>query len=206
MDKQAKEKLMEIAHQIIKGDLPLYDLKNKARDLYENLCVLSYINSVETVEKAVPQFEKSLYNSTKTIQNQDTNFQKKSKESLRETIPLDVMVDVFENAAPTDKTLNKKQRFLSRKEPLKNTFKTFEKNWQKQTLNPLNIGLNDRIAFVKFLFEGNQELYQKSISDLNNLQTKEKSLEYLRHLSKQMEWDNKKEITNRFKTLIKSRF
>ena len=71
------------------------------------------------------------------------------EEELQDTISVDVMADLFENA-PT-KSLN--DRLLAN----------------------IQIGLNDRIAFVKNLFEWNQEDFNRVVSQLNTFKTEKEA-------------------------------
>lgn len=197
-EKRIREKLLSIAHEIIRNeDLPLGTLKESIAKIYEDLCVLNYLEP----KKEKPQILK------KTATTQDS-----PPKVLTKTFPLDEIADIFEKAPPKKKSENTtpespvKILKIPPKEPLKNTFKNFEKKQQSQKIPPINIGLNDRIAFVKSLFGEDTELYQQVIRDLNKVNTHEKSLEYLSDLGKQMKWNNKNEVTLRFKKLIKLRF
>jgi hypothetical protein len=72
----------------------------------------------------------------------------------------------------------------------------------------INIGLNDRIAFVKHLFDGSNEEYNRVISQLSTFDTYEEALSFVENLVKPdyNQWENKEEYASRFLHLIEKKF
>lgn len=71
----------------------------------------------------------------------------------------------------------------------------------------LNIGLNDRIAFVKHLFGGSQEDFNRVISQINTLDSYPEAESFIHDLVKaDYDWEGKEEYEERFVGLIKARF
>lgn len=71
----------------------------------------------------------------------------------------------------------------------------------------LQIGLNDRIAFVKHLFEGSQEDFNRVLSQLNSFNTESESKEFLQSFVKlDYDWSGKEEYETRFMDIIERKF
>ena len=72
----------------------------------------------------------------------------------------------------------------------------------------LNIGLNDKIAFIKHLFDGNTADYDRVISQLNTLQSFEDANRFLETIVKPdyNNWQGKEEFETRFVEIIEAKF
>lgn len=85
---------------------------------------------------------------------------------------------------------------------------------EKKSLNDklknggFNIGLNDKIAFIKHLFEGKSEDYERVMSQLNSFETFANAQEFLINIVKPdyNNWANKEEFETRFLQILESRF
>lgn len=103
------------------------------------------------------------------------------EEELNDTVSVDEVVDLFEKAAP--KSLNDKLQ------------------------NNIQIGLNDRIAFVKHLFDGNQGDYNRVISQLNTFKTEKEAKKFINKTVKpDYNWAEKEEYETRLFEIIERRF
>ncbi|MDB0039540.1 hypothetical protein N9F02_00220 [Polaribacter sp.] len=103
------------------------------------------------------------------------------EEELKDTIPVDVMANLFEMAQPV--SLND----------------TLTKNIQ--------IGLNDRIAFVKNLFDGSQEDFNRVLSQLNSFKTEKEAIKFINKMVKpDYNWDEQEEFETRFMEIIQRKF
>tara|TARA_R110000851_G_scaffold333364_1_gene512499 strand:- start:233713 stop:234504 length:792 start_codon:yes stop_codon:yes gene_type:complete len=77
------------------------------------------------------------------------------------------------------------------------------------TLNKgLNIGLNDRLAFIKHLFEGQTEDYTRVLSQINTMESFEEAQRFIKGNVKPdyNHWLNKEEYSERFMNIIEKRF
>jgi len=103
------------------------------------------------------------------------------EDELQDTISVDVMADLFDNVQP--KSLNDK-------------------------LNTnIQIGLNDRIAFVKHLFNNQQEDYNRVISQLNTFKIEKEAKEFIHTMVKpDYNWTDQEELEARFLEIITRRF
>ena len=103
------------------------------------------------------------------------------EEELKDTIPVDVMANLFEMAQP--KSLND----------------ALTKNIQ--------IGLNDRIAFVKNLFDGSQEDFNRVVSQLNSFKTEKEAIKFINKMVKpDYNWSEQEEFEARFMEIIQRKF
>jgi hypothetical protein len=72
----------------------------------------------------------------------------------------------------------------------------------------ISIGLNDRIAFTKHLFDGNQEDYNRVISQLNTTETETEAKDFILNMIKPdyNSWAGKEEYETRFMEIIERKF
>ena len=109
------------------------------------------------------------------------------EEELKDTIPLDVATDIFENAV----------RVETPKKSLNETL----------VQSNIQIGLNDRIAFVKHLFEGSQEDFNRVMSQLNSFKEEKEAKRFLNKMVKSdYDWTGKEEYEERFLNLLERKF
>ena len=103
------------------------------------------------------------------------------EEELENTIPVDVMANLFDNAVP--KSLNDRLQ------------------------TSIQIGLNDRIAFVKNLFNGSQEDFNKVVSQLNTFKTENEAKKFINKIVKpSYNWSEQEDVEARFIEIIERRF
>ena len=72
----------------------------------------------------------------------------------------------------------------------------------------LNIGLNDKIAFIKHLFEDKSEDYDRVLSQLNTFETLDNALSFIQDVVKPdyNNWQDKEEFETRFLEIIAAKF
>ncbi|MFK7780752.1 hypothetical protein [Psychroserpens sp.] len=72
----------------------------------------------------------------------------------------------------------------------------------------LNIGLNDKIAFIKQLFDGKAEDYDRVISQLNTTQSFEDATRLINDIVKPdyNNWSGKEDTVSRFMEIVESKF
>ena len=145
----------------------------------------------EQVEKVLG-IEESFLKDTK---NEIPPVQISLEEELKDAIDADVATQMFEkvtkeNPAVEDK-IETKQRSLN-----DTLFK-----------NNLQIGLNDRIAFVKNLFEGDQGDFNRVLSQLNSFKTENEAKKFLNNMVKpDYDWSENEEYEQRLLELIERKF
>ena len=84
---------------------------------------------------------------------------------------------------------------------------------EKKSLNDrlaggvLKFGLNDRIGFVKDLFDGSQEDFNRVVSQLNTLSTLDEANEFIQtHIAGEYRWEEKEETAARFMAAVEQKF
>ena len=103
------------------------------------------------------------------------------EDELKDTIAADVVADLFENAPK--KSLNDKIR------------------------DDIQIGLNDRIAFVKNLFGGSQEDFNRVVSQLNSFKTEKEAKKFINKMVKpDYNWAENEDIEQRFMSIVERKF
>jgi len=72
----------------------------------------------------------------------------------------------------------------------------------------LKIGLNDKLAFIKHLFNGKIEDYERVLSQLNTTSDFEEASHLVQDIVKPdyNNWDGKEEYENRFMTIVEAKF
>lgn len=115
------------------------------------------------------------------------NKQLSLEEELANSISADVASDLFEKSVKTE-------------------FKSVSLNDKLQN-SAIQVGLNDRIAFVKYLFNGSQEDYNRVLSQLNSFDTEDEAKDFLLNIVKpDYYWNDKLEYEQRFLFLIERKF
>lgn len=103
------------------------------------------------------------------------------EQELEDTIAVDVVADLFESAP--------------------------KKSLNDQIQGDLQIGLNDRIAFVKQLFDGSQEDFNRVVSQLNTLKTEKEAKKFINKMVKpDYDWTDKEEFEERFMAIVERKF
>lgn len=111
-----------------------------------------------------------------------TEVQPTLEEELQDTLPVDVMADLFQKVEPK-KTIN---------DLLQDTIK---------------IDLNDRIAFVNHLFGGDQANFNRVVSQLNTFKTEREAKNFISKMVKpDYDWSDKEEYETRLLEIIERRF
>lgn len=71
----------------------------------------------------------------------------------------------------------------------------------------ISVGLNDRLAFVKHLFKGQQEDFNRVLSQLNTMENYQETIDFLQNMVKpEYDWEGKEEYEERLYWLIRKRF
>ena len=72
----------------------------------------------------------------------------------------------------------------------------------------MQIGLNDKLAFIKHLFDGKAEDYDRVISQINTTTTLQEAQDFINQLVKPdyNNWENKDDYETRFMEIVESKF
>lgn len=72
----------------------------------------------------------------------------------------------------------------------------------------INIGVNDRIAFIRHLFDGSSTDYHRVLSQLNTIKSKEEAINFVANIVKPdyNNWEGKEDYEARFLAIIEKKF
>ncbi len=226
MKRKLKEELLRLCTDIITspGKKELPELYESARALYEKLAVLKFIeeklNDVEIdVSKNViaARFEKmanAVMNENKSVPESNPH-----EEDII-TPGIDTIKDMISEMPGGVNVEQFFAEFVAKPEAVKS-----DKDWvapkpangnegKKKSLNEvltkkeISVGINDRHAFVKQLFDGSTEDFNRVVSQLNTIDSEERSVAFINNMVKPdyNNWEGKEEIAARFMALIHRRF
>ncbi len=135
------------------------------------------VNSIDVVDEEV-----IIHKQEQKVQNNE--LKGTLDDELQDTLSVDLMTELFTKVEPK-KSLNDK---LSDKDIIK-------------------IELNDRIAFVKHLFEGNESEFNKAVKTLNKAKKLTKAMEFVQEIKLKYGWTiDKIGYEERFIEIIERRF
>lgn len=235
MHKKMEAELVSIAHSILqmKNRDDITALHKRAQELHEKLSVLLFIddylattpNALETKEELVEKIEKNIQK--KPIAKVE---KKKIIEEVVEETIFDKSIEVEKQKVETLFEIEKKEtvievkqtkKILTLEEELKDTVSVdvtadlFQKE-EKLTKTSLNdklkqgniqVGLNDRIAFVKHLFNHSQADFNRVLSQLNTFKTEKEAQNFVKKMVKpDYDWSGKEEYEERLIDLIERKF
>ncbi len=156
-------------------------------------------------------------NAAKTIENSLAQ-----NEEFKDSIPADVAANLFEKASKITKPAAQETSYLEQKEIVKEVVppkpkpvikskpiqeKTRSSVNDRVFSNKIQIGLNDRIAFVKHLFNFSQEDFNRVLSQLNTFTTEQDAKDFVsKVVQPDYNWTGKEEYVERLLMLIERRF
>lgn len=93
-------------------------------------------------------------------------------------------------------------------EPISEVKTTEKKSLNDKFNNGLNIGLNDKLAFIKHLFDGSNEDYNRVLSQLNTTTDLTEATHLIRNVVKPdyNNWEGKEDYEARFMQIVEARF
>lgn len=93
-------------------------------------------------------------------------------------------------------------------EPVRRSEKERPKSLNDRLKKGFNIGLNERLAFIKHLFEGNTADYNRVISQLNTFDSETEAKKFIQQVVKPdyKNWEGKEEFENKFMELVENKF
>ena len=140
------------------------------------------IEEVKNAESVIHSEIRTADISHEEVENEIKDKKEASLEKeLQDTISVDIVADLFENAPK--KSLNDK------------------------FLGDIKIGLNDRIAFVKHLFDESQEDFNRVISQLNTFKTAKEAKKFIHKMVKpDYNWSGKEEFEERLMMIVERKF
>jgi hypothetical protein len=228
MKRKLKEELIRLCTDIITshGKKDITELYEVARILYEKLAVLKFIEEkLQDVEIDVSKnviasrFEKmanAVMNENKSVPESNPHEEDiitPGIDTIKDMIsemPGSVNVDqFFADFVAKPEVVKSDKDWVTPKQAVDNQNEGKRKSLNEVlTKKEIAVGINDRHAFVKQLFEGSTEDLNRVISQLNTIDTEERSVAFIENMVKPdyNHWKGKEEMATRFMALIKRRF
>lgn len=117
------------------------------------------------------------------------------EDEFKDAISADVATELFERATKESPVIEEKPEI--KQKSLNDTVFS----------NKLQVGLNDRIAFVKHLFDGSQEDFNRVLSQLNSFKTEEEAKSFVKEFVKpDYNWSASLEYEERLMELVERKF
>lgn len=225
MKQKLKDELIKMSTDIITSrnmnDLPA--LYEAAKNLYEKLAVLKFIeeelNDIQVdVSKSVIAEKFEIMANAVLRGNASVPENNPHQEDI--IIPgMDTIKDMVSEMPSNDNLEEVLNEFMGKPALMKNDKELFsptgmEKEEVPKSLNDrlsnkeLKVDLNNRLAFVKHLFNGSTEDYNRVLSQLSTIHSEERSVAFITNMVKPdyNDWVGKEEYEFRFMELIARRF
>lgn len=188
-------------------------LKEKISKLYEKLVVLEFLeNSISDIENITPdnsieieeEEDENDFDAEENVTTSDSLDFLKVEEVSEDEVAIPTLEKEVEEEVPTDKTIDENNLSKSINNSTNSTKSSLHEELKKSTIQ---IGLNDRIAFVKRLFDGNQQDFHRVLSQVNTFSNIEEVREFIDTMVKpEHNWDNHEEYAHRFMEIIENKF
>lgn len=231
MHKKLEAELVSLAHSILqmKNRHEALALKEKAREVYEKLSVLTfvdeYINTTPNIktskEELLKKIDQLVIKKEVNVSDKEATLKSKEEVTLEKPENKEIFEPKFDSVKIDLGSLKTNQ--ISSKEEFKDaisadkTASLFDNNDkkanEKKTLNDkllkntIQVGLNDRIAFVKHLFNFDQSDFNRILSQLNTFKTEKEAKDFIyTKVKPDYDWTGKETYEERLITLIERKF
>lgn len=231
MHKKLEAELVSLAHSILqmKNKDEAIALKEKARLIYEKLSVLTFIDDYVVTTPNLQKTKEELLKEVKTkfdkkevvkpIAEKINTIPKPIQQQPKKAKEENIFEPTFDKVKIDIGSLKPNQ--ISLKEELRDTVSADKTSTlfdneninENKTLNDklftstIQIGLNDRIAFVKHLFNFSQADFNRILSQLNTLKSEKEAKDFIYNQVKpDYNWTGKEEYEERLITIIERKF
>lgn len=256
MHKKLEAELVSLANSILqmKNKDDVNALHKKARDIYEKLTVLRFVedyvektpNLSDTEEETISAMqqewvekvefeskmvvEEAVFESKMAVEIREEADVKEAfleakieelfnegdtivKETAKKSYSLQISLeDEFKDAISSDIATNLFER-ATKENPIIKEEIVEKQEIKSRSLNDalfknnIQVGLNDRIAFVNQLFDGSQQDFNRVVSQLNSFKTEKEAINFIKEFVKpDYDWTNKEEFEQRLINLIERKF
>ena len=216
MPNKIHQQLKQLAKEILEMEKP-YDYQkvyDAALLLFERLILI----------KNAEGFNKDFWEDLETNFDQAVDFIKgqpvaeNAAENFndREELPpiMDTIKEIVKEIPETKPSVadlfqeNSKELSFERREEVPSTEKETQKSLNDKFSKGLQVDLNDRLAFIKYLFDQNANDYQRAISQIATLQTWEHAQKFILEMIKPdyNQWEGKEQYEIRFLKIVENNF
>jgi hypothetical protein len=228
MKRKLKEELVKMSTDIItsRNLNEITELYEASKNLYEKLAVLKFIEEklsdieVDVTKNVIAAKFETMANAVLNVDSSVPESNPHDEDIITPGMQtIKDMVSEMPNDASVDEVL---AEFMAKPNVIKNDKELFEpqtgkaayKEEKVKSLNDklaekeLKIDLNNRLAFVKHLFNKSTEDYNRVLSQLNTIDTEERSIAFIKNMVKPdyNNWEGKEEYEERFMALIERKF
>ena len=185
---------LEITNEIVDKIEPSFE---EEKEVSSNL--IEVIEDVEKLEMLLDEQIEEVLDIENSILKDDEkevfSVLNSLEEELKDAISADVATEMFERVTKENPKIE---------EVPENTQRSLNDTLFK---NNIQVGLNDRIAFVKHLFENNQEDFNRVLSQLNSFKNEEEAKDFIKKMVKpDYDWSAKQDYEDRLINLIERKF
>lgn len=228
MKNKLKKELRKLSTEILTADnlddiAGLYEL---SKNLYEKLAVLRFIE-LELNDREVDVSKNAIAAKFEELANAVLD----SNKSVPENNPhdedimipgMDTIKDMVSEMPNNEELEDVLAEFMSKPNYMKNDMELFmpsNEDLRKSEASPkslndrlakknVKVDLNDRLAFVKHLFNSSMEDYNRVLSQLNTIDSEERSISFIKNMVKPdyNNWVGKEQYEERFIELVARRF
>jgi len=235
MKKKVLSQINAIAQGIVnsENEIDITKLKNSLMQLYEKLTILEFLESSVETEFEKPErsaTDSKTYREQNWFKEPDPVPQSPHKEELVEPLTEKIkdivanmpneneeaIEELLKEIIPSKETSNSDlEEFAAsyRETPVFERKQNITAEEKRKSINDkvnsgLPIGLNDRIAFIKQLFDGSTDDYTRVLSQINSMTTFQESVSFVENNIKPdyNNWAGKEEYVDRFLSIIEKRF
>jgi len=235
MKKKVLSQINAIAQGIVnsENEIDITKLKNSLMQLYEKLTILEFLESSVETEFEKPErsaTDSKTYREQNWFKEPDPVPQSPHKEELVEPLTekikdivanmpnenQEAIEELLKEIIPSKETSNSDlEEFAAsyRETPVFERKQNITAEEKRKSINDkvnsgLPIGLNDRIAFIKQLFDGSTDDYTRVLSQINSMTTFQESVSFVENNIKPdyNNWAGKEEYVDRFLSIIEKRF
>ncbi len=224
MKQKLKEELVKMSTDILTSNKlnDISDLYESAKALYEKLAVLKFIEEklhdveIDVTKNVIAEKFEKLANAV-IYENSSVPENNPHQEDII-TPGIDTIIGMVTEMPSEKRTDDALNEFISKPEYMKNDKELFmpeakthivkEKTISNSIKKEVKIDLNDRLAFVKHLFNDNNDDYNRVISQLSTIDTQERSVSFIVNMIKPdyNGWVGKEEYEERFMAVIERKF
>lgn len=228
MKRKLKQELRKLSTDILTADnlddiAELYEVSKK---LYEKLAVLKFIE-VELNDMEIDVSKNAIAAKFEEM----ANVILRSNQTVPENNPhdedimipgMDTIKDMVSEMPNNEQLEDVLAEFMAQPSFMKNDKELFKPSMEdlaKREILPKSLNerlgkkhvivdLNNRLAFVKHLFNNSMEDYNRVLSQLNTIDTEERSVAFIKNMVKPdyNNWNGKEEYEERFMELVARRF
>ncbi len=224
MKRKLKEELVKMATEILTSqeDKNISQLYENAKDLYEKLAVLKFIEEklddiqVDVTKNVLASKFETLANAVMTENRSVPENNPHDEDIITPGIDtIKHMVSEMPSAAEVEQVF---REFVAKQEVVKEDKEILTPEQENSTsssrslnqklVKEIKVDLNDRLAFVKHLFRESTEDFNRVISQLNTIDSEERSRAFIENMIKPEydNWKGKENYESRFMALIERRF